>query len=45
MTQKESGELSDFYHTFAVFRMKDGVATTWTMTDNFGPKTHISLGK
>ncbi|ADY56190.1 pyridoxamine 5'-phosphate oxidase-related FMN-binding protein [Syntrophobotulus glycolicus DSM 8271] len=40
---KENGDLQDFYHTLAVFRMTNGVAVTWTMTDNFEPKTDVEL--
>lgn len=40
---KESGEMSDFYRTFAVFSMKDGVAVTWSMDRNFAPKEDIQL--
>ncbi|WP_373484685.1 pyridoxamine 5'-phosphate oxidase family protein [Acetobacterium malicum] len=40
---KESGELSDFYQTFAVFRMTDGVGVTWTMDTNFAPKVDVPL--
>ena len=40
---RESGALSDFYKTFAVFRMKNGVAVTWTMETNFAPKEGIQL--
>ena len=40
---KESGELRDFYKTFAVFRLKNGIATHWTMEKNFAPKEQIIL--
>jgi len=40
---KESGEMSDFYRTFAVFSMKDGVAVTWSIDRNFAPKEDIQL--
>lgn len=40
---KESGELQDFYKTFAVFRLKNGIATYWTMEKNFAPKEQIIL--
>lgn len=40
---KESGELKNFYETFAVFRLKNGIATTWTMEKNFAPKEIIEL--
>ncbi|MFP4698477.1 MAG: pyridoxamine 5'-phosphate oxidase family protein [Eubacteriales bacterium] len=40
----ESGELEDFYNVFVVFRLKNGVATTWTFADNFVyPKEKINL--
>ncbi len=28
-----------------IFRLKDGVATTWTMETNFEPKQFLALGK
>lgn len=40
---RESGELNDFYNTFAVFRLKNGTATTWTIANNFSPKEKIYL--
>ncbi|MCG2730599.1 MAG: pyridoxamine 5'-phosphate oxidase family protein [Acetobacterium sp.] len=40
---KESGELSDFYQTFAVFKMTDGVGVTWTMETNFEPNVDVAL--
>lgn len=40
---KESGKLSDFYNSFVVFRLKDGVANTWTIEKNFAPKEEIQL--
>lgn len=40
---KESGQLSDFYNSFAVFRLRNGVATTWTIEKNFEPKDEIQL--
>ena len=40
---KESGELSDFYETFAVFRMTDGIGVTWTMASNFEPNVDVAL--
>jgi uncharacterized pyridoxamine 5'-phosphate oxidase family protein len=40
---KESGELSDFYQTFAVFRMTAGIGVTWTMDTNFAPKVDVAL--
>lgn len=40
---KESGELQDFYRNFAVFRLRNGIANTWTIEKNFGPKDEIKL--
>ena len=40
---RESGPLQDFYNSFAVFRMKNGTAVTWTMETNFAPKEEIQL--
>ncbi|WP_303867756.1 hypothetical protein [Acetobacterium wieringae] len=40
---KESGELSDFYQTFAVFKLTGGTAVTWTMDTNFAPKEDTLL--
>lgn len=40
---KASVPLEDFYSTFAVFRLKHGLATTWTMDKNFDPKDQIEL--
>lgn len=40
---KESGELKDFYNTFAVFRLRNGIANTWTIERNFAPKDEIRL--
>ena len=40
---KESGELLDFYNSFIVFRLRNGVATTWTIEKNFAPKDSIQL--
>lgn len=31
------------YDPLAVYRMKNGVATTWTMATNLAPKTYIEL--
>jgi len=42
-TWKESGELKDFYSTLAVFRLKRGIATTWTLKTNFDQKEEIKL--
>lgn len=40
---KESGELADFYSSFIVFRLKNGIAATWTIEKNFAPKEEIQL--
>lgn len=40
---KENGVLEDFYEILAVFRMRNGVATIWTLETNFEPKSKISL--
>lgn len=40
---KESGELNDFYKTFVVFRLKNGLANIWTMETNFSSKNFIKL--
>lgn len=40
---RENGDLQDFYKTFAVFRLKNGTATYWTMAKNFAPKEQIIL--
>lgn len=40
---KEGGELSDFYETFVVFKMTDGVGVTWTMASNFEPNVDVVL--
>ena len=40
---KESGELKDYYKDLAVFSLKNGIATTWTMADNFAEKSYTNL--
>lgn len=40
---RESGELKDFYGAFAVFSLKNGVASIWTIEKNFAPKDEIHL--
>lgn len=40
---KENGELKDFYNTFVVFRLNNGIATTWNIEKNFAPKDRIQL--
>lgn len=42
-TWKESGSLQDFYNTFAVLRLRDGIANTWSLDRNFEPKDQIKL--
>lgn len=40
---KESGDLKGFYETFVVFKLKNGIATTWNIENNFEPKKLIQL--
>ena len=40
---KTSGELQNFYDTFIVFRLSNGIANTWTLKDNFEPKQGMQL--
>lgn len=40
---RESGKLEDFYNSFAVFSLKNGIASTWTMATNFDEKEKIYL--
>lgn len=40
---KENGDLKNFYETFAVFRLRNGIASTWTIEKNFAPKDSIQL--
>lgn len=40
---KESMSLEDFYKSFVVFRLKNGLATIWTMEKNFEPKEVVKL--
>lgn len=40
---KESGSLSHFYNTFIVYRLRNGMATTWNIEKNFLPKDEIQL--
>ncbi|MBC2582000.1 hypothetical protein [Clostridium sp. DJ247] len=35
--------IPNFYRTFAVFKLKNSVAVTWTIEKNFAPKEKISL--
>ena len=39
----DSGELEDFYNSFVVFRLKNGVANVWTMETNFDSKQNIKI--
>ncbi|MFZ5968521.1 MAG: pyridoxamine 5'-phosphate oxidase family protein [Bacillota bacterium] len=40
----KENHLSDFYNTFAVFKLKNGSAAIWTMDTNFAyPKDEIKL--
>jgi pyridoxamine 5'-phosphate oxidase len=40
---KEKGVFENFYEAIAVFRLKHGVAVTWTMEKNFSPKEEVNL--
>ncbi|WPC44274.1 pyridoxamine 5'-phosphate oxidase family protein [Clostridium sp. JS66] len=40
---RESGDLKDFYNSFAVLKLRNGAATIWTMEKNFAPKEMIQL--
>lgn len=40
---RENGALQDFYKTLAVYRLKNGIATTWSMETNFAPKNVTQL--
>lgn len=40
---RENGQLDDFYNEFIVFSLEQGIATTWTMSDNFAKKSYINL--
>ena len=40
---RESISVEDFHNVFAVFRLKNGIATTWTMEKNLDPKEKILL--
>ncbi|MCL2150141.1 MAG: pyridoxamine 5'-phosphate oxidase family protein [Dehalococcoidia bacterium] len=33
----------DFYNTFAVFSLKNGIANVWTFASNFAPREDIAL--
>lgn len=39
---RENG-LKNFYENFIVFSLKHGIATVWTMADNFSKKLYITL--
>ena len=40
---KDNGSFSDPYKDLIVLSLKNGLATTWTMADNFSKKTYIEL--
>jgi len=40
---KENGVFEDFYKAIAVFRLKNGVAETWSMETNFAAHEKIQL--
>lgn len=40
---RDSGQFKDYYKDIAVFSLKGGIATTWTMADNFSKKSYIDL--
>lgn len=40
---RESVTTQEFYSTFIVFRLKNGIATKWTMEENFAPKNEIQI--
>lgn len=40
---KSSVPLQEFYSSFIVFHMKDGIANVWTMQTNLEPKADINL--
>lgn len=40
---RESGAFKDYYKDLAVFSLKHGTATTWTMANNFAKKSYINL--
>lgn len=40
---QESGELKDIYNSLVVFRLKNGLAYTWSIDKNFAPKEYINL--
>lgn len=40
---KESISSADFYSSFAVFRLKNGMATIWSFANNLEPKIEIAL--
>ena len=42
-TWKEAGLMKDFYESLIVLNLKNPVATTWTMEQNFDEKTYIKL--
>ena len=40
---RENSTVEDFYNSIRVFRMKNGIANTWTFATNFAPKEDIQL--
>jgi uncharacterized pyridoxamine 5'-phosphate oxidase family protein len=40
---KDSISLADFYNTFAVFRLRNGLATIWSFAANLEPKVEVQL--
>jgi len=40
---RESGDLSDFYRDFIVYRTRGGKFAVWTMQTNFEPTTWLDL--
>ncbi len=40
---RENSTVEDFYNSIRVFRMKNGIANTWTFNTNFAPKEDIQL--
>ncbi|MDP4180514.1 MAG: pyridoxamine 5'-phosphate oxidase family protein [Bacillota bacterium] len=40
---KESISKDEFYRTFIVLKLKECIASTWTMENNFAPKEDIKL--
>jgi pyridoxamine 5'-phosphate oxidase len=40
---KENGLFKDFYNEIAVLRLRNGIATIWSMDKNFAPKEKVQL--